>query len=127
MASRRHCRSAASPRSTCRRRSRNDMPFPVRQRHGLLAMAHAEAAFRNLDLQMWSAASAQVSYCLAMRRTPRQTREAPMNLSGNEILNARETAAFLRISPRTLDRLCQTDSGLRKIELSPGRIGFRVG
>jgi predicted DNA-binding transcriptional regulator AlpA len=40
------------------------------------------------------------------------------------ILTKAETAIKLRVSERTLDRLVATDSGLRKIQLSPRRIGF---
>lgn len=42
----------------------------------------------------------------------------------NRILTAKEAAERLRVSERTLDRLCATDSGLKKIQLSPRRIGL---
>jgi predicted DNA-binding transcriptional regulator AlpA len=40
------------------------------------------------------------------------------------ILTKAETAIKLRVSERTLDRLVQTDGGLRKMQLSPRRVGF---
>ena len=48
-----------------------------------------------------------------------------MNPIPDRVLNAKETAELLGVSLRTLDRICQTDSGLKKIQLSPGRVGFR--
>ena len=42
----------------------------------------------------------------------------------NRILTTKEAAQRLRISERTLDRLCATDSGLKKIRLSARRIGL---
>jgi predicted DNA-binding transcriptional regulator AlpA len=46
-----------------------------------------------------------------------------IQLSDN-VLTIRQTAAVLSISVRTLERLCQTGSGPKKIRLSPGRVGF---
>lgn len=40
------------------------------------------------------------------------------------ILTKKEAAARLRLSDRSLDRLCATDSGIRKIQISPRRVGF---
>jgi predicted DNA-binding transcriptional regulator AlpA len=42
----------------------------------------------------------------------------------HRILTKREAAARLRLSDRSLDRLCAANSGLRKIQISPGRVGF---
>lgn len=42
----------------------------------------------------------------------------------NRILTKKEAAERLRLSDRSLDRLCESDSGLRKIQLSPRRVGF---
>lgn len=44
--------------------------------------------------------------------------------SQTKILTKKEAAERLRVSDRTLDRICATDSGLRKIQLSPRRVGF---
>lgn len=44
----------------------------------------------------------------------------------DRILTRREAAELLRISERTLDRLAATECGLRRIRLSPRRIGFRA-
>jgi predicted DNA-binding transcriptional regulator AlpA len=41
----------------------------------------------------------------------------------NKILSRRDAAARLGLSERTLDRLCATKSGLRKIQLSTRRVG----
>jgi excisionase family DNA binding protein len=41
-----------------------------------------------------------------------------------KILTTKEAAERLRISERTLDRLCEADSGLKKIRLSPRRVGL---
>jgi predicted DNA-binding transcriptional regulator AlpA len=41
-----------------------------------------------------------------------------------KILTKREAAERLRISERNLDRLCSSDGGLRKIQLSPRRVGI---
>jgi predicted DNA-binding transcriptional regulator AlpA len=49
---------------------------------------------------------------------------AGLIMRNSEILTKKETAERLRISERNLDRLCATDSGLRKIQLSPRRVGF---
>ena len=43
----------------------------------------------------------------------------------DRIMNSKETAERLGLSLRTLDRICQTEDGLKKIQLSPGRVGFR--
>ena len=48
-----------------------------------------------------------------------------MNPNSDRVLNSKEAAQLLGVSLRTLDRLCQTDGGLKKIRLSPGRVGFR--
>jgi excisionase family DNA binding protein len=42
----------------------------------------------------------------------------------NRILTKKEAARRLGVSERTLDRMCSTDGGLRKIQLSPRRVGF---
>lgn len=42
----------------------------------------------------------------------------------DRVLNGRETAALLGVSLRTLDRIAAV-GGLPKIQLSPGRVGFR--
>ena len=47
-----------------------------------------------------------------------------MGTTTNRILTAPEAADLLRISVRTLDRLCATDRGLRKIKISTRRVGF---
>jgi hypothetical protein len=41
-----------------------------------------------------------------------------------KILTRKETAARLALSERTVDRLCQTDGGLKKIKLSLRRVGI---
>jgi len=47
-----------------------------------------------------------------------------VNQSQNRILTAPEAAKRLGISPRTLDRLSDTDPRLRKIKISSRRIGY---
>jgi predicted DNA-binding transcriptional regulator AlpA len=42
----------------------------------------------------------------------------------NRILTRREAAHRIGLSERTIDRLCATDSGLRKIRISTGRVGI---
>ena len=44
--------------------------------------------------------------------------------SKDRILSKREAALRLGVSERTLDRIVSRDSGLRKIQLSPRRVGF---
>jgi predicted DNA-binding transcriptional regulator AlpA len=43
----------------------------------------------------------------------------------DRILTATEAAERLRLSVRTLDRMAATDGGLKKIQLSTRRIGYR--
>ena len=43
----------------------------------------------------------------------------------DKILTAAETAQRLRLSVRTLDRVSAGDGDLRKIQLSPRRVGYR--
>ncbi len=43
----------------------------------------------------------------------------------DRVLNKKETAALFGVSERTVDRISQRNGGLRKIQLSPGRVGFR--
>jgi predicted DNA-binding transcriptional regulator AlpA len=43
----------------------------------------------------------------------------------DRVLTLREAADRLRVSTRTLDRLAGTDGGLRRIQLSPRRVGYR--
>jgi predicted DNA-binding transcriptional regulator AlpA len=43
----------------------------------------------------------------------------------DRILTAQEAADRLRLSTRTLDRIATTESGLRKIQLSLRRVGYR--
>jgi predicted DNA-binding transcriptional regulator AlpA len=40
------------------------------------------------------------------------------------ILTRKQTAERLNVSERTVDRLCATDSGLKKLRLSARRVGF---
>jgi predicted DNA-binding transcriptional regulator AlpA len=42
----------------------------------------------------------------------------------DRILTKKEAAARLRLSDRSLDRLCESNSALRKMRLSPRRVGF---
>jgi predicted DNA-binding transcriptional regulator AlpA len=64
---------------------------------------------------------------------PRQAHDAPRHLwsslmtiqPSDKVLSIRQTAAVMNLSVRTLERLCQSGSGPRKILLSPGRVGFR--
>jgi predicted DNA-binding transcriptional regulator AlpA len=42
----------------------------------------------------------------------------------NRILTRREAARRIGLSERTLDRLCATDAGLRKIQISTRRVGI---
>lgn len=48
-----------------------------------------------------------------------------MSQTIDRILTAPETARRLKLSERTLDRLASTDSGLKKIQLSARRVGYR--
>jgi predicted DNA-binding transcriptional regulator AlpA len=41
-----------------------------------------------------------------------------------QILNRKEAASRIGVSERTLDRLCATNAGLRKIQLSVRRVGI---
>jgi predicted DNA-binding transcriptional regulator AlpA len=43
---------------------------------------------------------------------------------GNRILTRKQAAERLGVSERTLDRLCDTDSGLKKLQLSTRRVGL---
>jgi excisionase family DNA binding protein len=47
-----------------------------------------------------------------------------MNHIPDRVLNCKEAAARLGVSLRTLDRIA-ADGRLSKIQLSPGRVGFR--
>jgi predicted DNA-binding transcriptional regulator AlpA len=47
-----------------------------------------------------------------------------MTESKDRILTRRETAQRLGVSERTLDRIVSTNGGLRKVQLSPRRVGF---
>jgi predicted DNA-binding transcriptional regulator AlpA len=43
----------------------------------------------------------------------------------DRIVSSADAAKRLGLSVRTLDRLAQTDGGLRKIQLSARRVGYR--
>jgi predicted DNA-binding transcriptional regulator AlpA len=47
-----------------------------------------------------------------------------MEQKTDKILTAPEAAERLRISTRTLDRLCETGAGPRKIKISERRVGY---
>lgn len=47
-----------------------------------------------------------------------------MKHTADRVLNCKEAAARLGVSLRTLDRIA-ADGSLPKIQLSPGRVGFR--
>jgi predicted DNA-binding transcriptional regulator AlpA len=42
----------------------------------------------------------------------------------NRILSRKEAATRLGLSEKTIDRICATDAGLRKIQISTRRVGI---
>ena len=49
---------------------------------------------------------------------------ARQDMDHKRILTTKEAAQRLRVSERTLDRLCATDTGLKKIRISERRVGL---
>jgi len=65
-----------------------------------------------------------IAKCLVMAST-KQT-DQPQPLSDDVILSPDQAATFLGISSRTVDRMAARGD-LRRLKLSPGRRGYRVG